>query len=41
MRVFLKAQVNVAKGLSEAPNPGSEDTDITDPSLTNEGKPGA
>jgi hypothetical protein len=33
------AQVNVAKGLSEAPNPGSEDTNITDPSLTSEGKP--
>jgi hypothetical protein len=34
-----EAQVNVAKGLSEAPNPCSEDTDITDPSLTSEGKP--
>jgi hypothetical protein len=34
-----EAQVNVAKGLSEAPNPGSEDTDITDPSLTSDGKP--
>jgi hypothetical protein len=34
-----EAQVNVAKGLSEAPNPGSEDTDITDPNLTSEGKP--
>jgi hypothetical protein len=34
-----EAQVNVAKGLLEAPKPGSEDTDITDPSLTNEGKP--
>jgi hypothetical protein len=36
-----EAQVNVIKGLSETPNPGSEDTDITDPSLTSEGKPGA
>jgi hypothetical protein len=36
-----EAQVNVAKRLSEAPNPGSEDTDITDPSLTSEGKSGA
>jgi hypothetical protein len=34
-----KAQVNFAKGLSEAPNPGSEDTEITNPSLTSEGKP--
>jgi hypothetical protein len=34
-----EAQVNVAKGLSEAPNRGSEDTDIIDPSLTSEGKP--
>jgi hypothetical protein len=32
-----EAQVNVVKGLSEAPNPGSEDTDITDPNLTSEG----
>jgi hypothetical protein len=32
-----EAQVNVTKGLSEALNPGSEDTDITDPSLTSEG----
>jgi hypothetical protein len=31
-------QVNITKGLSEALNPGSEDTDITDPSLTSEGK---
>jgi hypothetical protein len=34
-----EAQVNVAKGLSEALNPGSEDNNITDPSLTSEGKP--
>jgi hypothetical protein len=34
-----EAQVNITKGLSEARNPGSEDTDITDPSLTSEGKP--
>jgi hypothetical protein len=34
-----EAQVNVTKGLSEAPNLGLEDTDITDPSLTSEGKP--
>jgi hypothetical protein len=34
-----EAQVNVTKGLSEAPNPGSEDIDIIDPSLTSEGKP--
>jgi hypothetical protein len=34
-----EAQVNVTKGLSEALNLGSEDTDIPDPSLTNEGKP--
>jgi hypothetical protein len=34
-----EAQENVAKGPSEAPNLGSEDTDITDPSLTSEGKP--
>jgi hypothetical protein len=34
-----EAQVNVAKGLSEALNPGSETTNITDPSLTTEGKP--
>jgi hypothetical protein len=34
-----EAQVNIAKGLSEAPNPDSEDTDITNPSLTSEGKP--
>jgi hypothetical protein len=34
-----EAQVNVAKGFSKALNPGSEDTDITDPSLTSEGKP--
>jgi hypothetical protein len=36
-----EARLNITKGLSEAPNPGSEDTDITDPSLTSEGKPGA
>jgi hypothetical protein len=34
-----EAQVNIAKGLSEALNPGLEDTDIPDPSLTSEGKP--
>jgi hypothetical protein len=34
-----EAQVNIAKGLSEALNPGSEDTDITDPNITSEGKP--
>jgi hypothetical protein len=34
-----EAQVNVTKGISEAPNPGSEDTNIPDPSLTSEGKP--
>jgi hypothetical protein len=34
-----EAQVNVAEDLSEAPNQGSEDTNITDPSLTGEGKP--
>jgi hypothetical protein len=34
-----EAQVNVAEDLSEAQNQGSEDTDITDPSLTSEGKP--
>jgi hypothetical protein len=33
------AQVNIAKGLSEAPNQGSEDTDLTDLSLTSEDKP--
>jgi hypothetical protein len=36
-----EAPVNVAKGLSKAPNPGSEDTDITDPSLTVKASPGA
>jgi hypothetical protein len=36
-----EAQVNVTKGLSEALNPGSEDTDITDPSLTVKASPGA
>jgi hypothetical protein len=34
-----EAQVNIAKDLSEASNQGSEDTDITNPSLTSEGKP--
>jgi hypothetical protein len=34
-----EAQVNIVEDLSEAPNQGSEDTDITDPSLTSEGKP--
>jgi hypothetical protein len=34
-----EAQVNIAKGPSQAPNPGWEDTNITDPSLTSEGKP--
>jgi hypothetical protein len=34
-----EAPVNVTKGLSEAPNLGSEDTVITDPRLTSEGKP--
>jgi hypothetical protein len=33
-----EAQVNITKGISEAPKPGSEDIDITDPSLTSEGK---
>jgi hypothetical protein len=33
------AQVNIAKGLSEAPNQGSEDTDLTNLNLTSEGKP--
>jgi hypothetical protein len=34
-----EAQVNVAKGLSKVLNLGLVDTDITDPSLTSEGKP--
>jgi hypothetical protein len=34
-----EAQVNIIEDLSEAPNQGSEDIDITDPSLTSEGKP--
>jgi hypothetical protein len=34
-----EAQVNVTKGISEAPNLGLEDTNITKPSLTSEGKP--
>jgi hypothetical protein len=36
-----KAQVNVAKGVSEAPNQGSEDTDITDPASPVKASPGA
>jgi hypothetical protein len=34
-------QVNITKGLSEAPNPGSEDnnTNISDSSPTSKGKP--
>jgi hypothetical protein len=36
---IFEAQVNITEDLSEAPNQGSEDTDITDPSLTSEGKP--
>jgi hypothetical protein len=36
---IFEAQVNIIEDLSEAPNQGSEDTDITDPSLTSEGKP--
>jgi hypothetical protein len=34
-----EAQVNVAEILTEAPNQSSEDTDIPNPSLTQEGKP--
>jgi hypothetical protein len=34
-----EAQVNITEDLSDAPNQGSEDIDITNPSLTNEGKP--
>jgi hypothetical protein len=34
-----EAPVIVTKDLSEAPNQVSEDTDLTDPSLTSEGKP--
>jgi hypothetical protein len=34
-----EAQVNITEDLSEAPNEGSEDTDITNPSLTSECKP--
>jgi hypothetical protein len=34
-----EAQVNVVEDLSKAPNQGSEDTDITNPSLIIEGKP--
>jgi hypothetical protein len=36
---IFEAQVNVTEDLSEALNQGSEDTDITDPSLTSKGKP--
>jgi hypothetical protein len=32
-------QVNVTKGLTEAPNQSSEDTDISDFSPTSKGKP--
>jgi hypothetical protein len=32
-------QVNVAEDLTEAPNQGSEDINIPDPSVTQEGKP--
>jgi hypothetical protein len=32
-------QLNVTKGLTEAPNQSSEDIDISDFSLTNKGKP--
>jgi hypothetical protein len=32
-------QVNVTEKLTEAPNQSSGDTDISDPSATNEGKP--
>jgi hypothetical protein len=34
-----EAQMNVAKDHSEAPSKGSDDTGITDPSLTSKGKP--
>jgi hypothetical protein len=34
-----EAQVNITKDLSEAPKQGSEDTNLTDPSLTSKGKP--
>jgi hypothetical protein len=34
-----EAQVNITKDLSEALNQGSEDTNLTDQSLTSEGKP--
>jgi hypothetical protein len=33
-----EAQVTIADDLSEAPNQSLEDTDITNPSLTSEGK---
>jgi hypothetical protein len=35
----LEDQVNVTKGLSEAPNQSSEDIDISDFSPTSKGKP--
>jgi hypothetical protein len=34
-----EAQVNIAEDLSKALNQGSDDIDITNPSLTSEGKP--
>jgi hypothetical protein len=34
-----EAQVNIAEDLSEAPNQGSENIDITNPSLTSEVNP--
>jgi hypothetical protein len=36
---IFEAQVNIAKDLSEALNQSLEDTDLTNPSLTSEGKP--
>jgi hypothetical protein len=36
---IFEAHVNIIEDLSEVPNQGSEDTNITDPSLTTEGKP--
>jgi hypothetical protein len=36
---IFEAQVNIAEDLSEAPNQGLKDTNITDPSLTSEAKP--
>jgi RNA processing factor Prp31 len=35
----LENQINVIKGLTEAPNQSSEDIDISDFSPTNKGKP--